>query len=54
MKEVNIKDGETTVATLRNPEGFMTDKDFEEISTALLLTLANYTGRILAREDVTS
>ncbi len=53
MKTLIIRDNEHTVATLHQPEG-MTDKDFDELGTALLLTLANMTGRPLAREDVMS
>lgn len=53
MKTIHIRDNDTTVATLHQPEG-MTDKDFDELGTALLLTIANIIGRPIAREDVTS
>lgn len=53
MKTVIIRDNDTTIATLHQPTG-MSDKDFDEVAVALLLTLANMTGRPLAREDVTS
>ena len=53
MKTVIMRDNEHTVAILHQPEG-MTDKDFEELATALLLTIANLTGRPIAREDETS
>jgi hypothetical protein len=53
MKTVIIRDNDHTIATLHQPEG-MTDKDFDELGTALLLTLANQTGRPMAREDMTS
>lgn len=51
MKVIHIRDNDRTIATLHQPEG-MSDKDFDELATALLLTLANMTGRPLAREDV--
>jgi hypothetical protein len=53
MKTLIIRDDNVTIATLHQPVG-MSDKDFEEVSTALLLTLANMVGRPLAREDLTS
>ena len=53
MKTIHIRDNDTTIATLHQPEG-MTDKDFDELGTALLLTLANMAGRPMAREDVSS
>ncbi len=51
MKVVHIRDNEVTIATLKQPEG-MRDADFEEISVALLLTLANQLGRPLGKVDV--
>lgn len=53
MKEkvIHIRDNDRTVATLKQPEQ-LSDKDFEEIAIALLLTLANATGRPMARVDV--
>lgn len=51
MKVVHIRDDERTVATLHQPEG-MSDQDFDELAVALLLTLANATGRPMARVDV--
>lgn len=53
MKTLHIRDDEHTIATLHQPEG-MTDKDFDELGTALLLTLANLTGRPMARVDALS
>lgn len=53
MKTLVIRDNDTTIATLHQPEG-MSDQDFDELGTALLLTLANLTGRPMAREDVVS
>lgn len=53
MKTLIIRDNEHTIATLHQPEG-MSDKDFDELGTALLLTIANMTGRPLAREDLSS
>ena len=53
MKTIHVRDNDTTIATLHQPEG-MTDKDFDELGTALLLTLANYVGRPMAREDMTA
>lgn len=53
MKTLIIRDNDTTIATLHQPEG-VTDKDFDELGTALLLTIANMTGRPMAKEEVTS
>lgn len=53
MKTVHVRDNERTIATLHQPEG-VSDKDFDEFATAVLLTLANQTGRQLVREDVSS
>lgn len=53
MKEkvIHIRDNEVTIATLKQAEG-MSTHEFEEIAIALLLTLANATGRPMARVDV--
>jgi hypothetical protein len=53
MKEkvIHIRDNDRTVATLHQPEG-MSAQDFDELAVALLLTLANLTGRPMARVDV--
>jgi hypothetical protein len=53
MKTVIIRDNDHTIATLHQPVG-MSDKDFDEFATAVLLTLANQTGRPMAREEVSS
>jgi hypothetical protein len=53
MKTVIIRDNDHTIATLHQPTG-MSDKDFDELGTALLLTIANIVGRPLAREDMSS
>ena len=53
MKEkvIHIRDNEVTIATLKQPEQ-LSEKDFDELAVALLLTLANLTGRPMARVDV--
>jgi hypothetical protein len=53
MKTVIMRDNTHTVATLHQPRE-VSDKEFEELVTALLLTIANMTGRPIAREDVYS
>ena len=54
MKTTIIKtEGGKVVAMLvQQPE--QTDKDFEELAVALLLTLANNTGLQLVKEEVTA
>ena len=59
MKTVSIgtmrDDGDFAIlATLNNNDEHMTDKDFEELKMALVLTIANYTGAqivVLERQD---
>ena len=53
MKEkvIHIRDNDRTVATLHQPEG-MSTHEFEEVATALLLTLANQLGRPLVKVEV--
>lgn len=59
MKTVTIghkkENGDFAVlATLNNNDGYMSDKSFDELRIALLLTLANYTGlslTALERQD---
>lgn len=53
MKEkvIHIRDNDRTVATLHQPEG-MSVSEFEELAVALLLTLANATGRPMAKVEV--
>ena len=53
MKTVTIghkkENGDFAVlATLNNNDGYMSERDFAELRTALVLTLANYTGLQLA------
>jgi len=42
------------IATLNNNDEHMTDKDFDELKMALVLTIANYTDKqimVLERQD---
>jgi hypothetical protein len=53
MKTVTIghtkENGDFAVlATLNNNGGYMSERDFNELRTALVLTMANYTGLQLA------
>jgi hypothetical protein len=53
MKTVIIKtvDGALVCMLLQRPE--LSDKDFEEVKLALILTLANMTGLQLTTEETT-
>lgn len=59
MKTVTIgtmrDDGDLAIlATLNNNDDHMSEKDFTELTQALCLTLANYTGKqlvVLERQD---
>jgi len=59
MKTVSIgtmrDDGDfAIIATLNNNDEHMTDKDFDELKMALVLTIANYTDKqimVLERQD---
>jgi hypothetical protein len=53
MKTLVVRDNDHTIVTMHQPEG-ITDKEFEELSMSLLLTLANLVGRPLIREDLSS
>lgn len=60
MKTVSIgtmrDDGDFAIlATLNNNDEHMSEKDFAELTQALVLTIANYTGeqiQVLERQDV--
>ncbi len=50
-KTVMVKDGERIVVTMTHWPDFLSDKDFDEFTTAVMLTLANMTGKPLAKEE---
>ena len=50
MKTVRITANDKVIATLAQPPE-LSDKDYEELKTALVLTLANWTGLQLSMEE---
>jgi hypothetical protein len=51
-KTVLVKDGENIVVTMTHWPNFMGDKDFDEFTTAVMLTLTHMTGKPLAMEVI--
>jgi hypothetical protein len=51
-KTVMVKDDERIVVTMTHWPDFLSNKDFDEFTTAVMLTLANMSGKPLAMEVV--
>ena len=49
-KTVLVKDGENIVVTMTHWPDFLSDKDFDEFTTAVMLTLTHMTGKPVAME----